>query len=165
MNYSNKVLNFFKKPKHSGIMKNPDTIGTAGSLHCGDTMAIYLKIAKNKKGEEFIKNVRYKTFGCVAAIASSEALSRIIKNKTLKECLTLTNDDLVYELNGLPEIKIHCSLIGIDALVDAIYLYYSKNHPELITKDLQDKEDEINRKKQILETRYKEWYNKEMNDF
>ncbi|MDD4122738.1 MAG: iron-sulfur cluster assembly scaffold protein [Candidatus Pacebacteria bacterium] len=156
MQYSNKVLKFFKRPKHSGQMKNPDTIGTAGSLHCGDTMAIYLKIAKNKKNQEFIKDVKYKTFGCVAAIASSEALARIIKKKTLKECLELKNNDLVYELHGLPDIKIHCSLIGIDALTDAIYLYYSKNHPELITKELQDKEDEINRKKQILETRYKE---------
>ena len=160
MTYNSKVLKFFKKPKYSGTIKKPDTIGTAGSLYCGDTMAIYLKISQNKQGEPFIKNIKYKTFGCVAAIASSEALARIIKNKTLKDCLNLENKDLIYELNGLPEIKIHCSLIGIDALNDAIFLYYSKNNPELITKEFQEKEDEINKKKKILETR-----NKELNSF
>jgi len=126
LNYSKEVMRRFKKPKFARKMKNPDIVGNAGSPQCGDTMRVYLKISKNKKGEAAIKDISFQTFGCVAAIASSDAMCELVKGKTIDESLKITRNDIVKKLKGLPSIKIHCSILGEDALQNAIKNYRKK---------------------------------------
>lgn len=118
--YTKQVLKQFKKPKNAGEMKNPDAIGKVGSPVCGDVMWIYIKLGKNKKGEDIIKDVKFKTWGCVAAIASSSVMTELIKGKTIKEAKKITKQDIVKKLGGLPPVKIHCSVLAVDALKDAL---------------------------------------------
>ena len=124
--YSEKVLEFFKHPKNMGEMKNPDAVGKVGNPVCGDVMWLYINVGKNKKGEEIIKDVKFETFGCVAAIATSSIVTDFVKKKTLKYAEKVTKDDIVKGLGGLPTIKIHCSLLAIDALKAAIKDYRKK---------------------------------------
>ena len=131
MSYSQKVLDHFKNPRNQGDMKNPDALGEEGNPVCGDIMKMYLKISKKKvkenKEEEFIEDIKFETLGCAAAIAVSSALTEIAKGKTLDKALKLTKDDIIKELGGLPAPKIHCSMLGVDALHQAIKKYQLKN--------------------------------------
>jgi len=122
MTYSNKVLQHFKNPHNQGVIKNADAIGKVGNPVCGDIMKIYLKIKDN-----IIKDIKFETLGCAAAIAVSSALTEMVKGKTLDKALKITKDQIVNELGGLPPIKIHCSMLGIDALREAIGKFKSKN--------------------------------------
>ncbi|RLE46004.1 iron-sulfur cluster assembly scaffold protein [Candidatus Woesearchaeota archaeon] len=131
MTYTKKVMEHFMHPKNTGEIKQADSTGEAGNLACGDIIKIYLKITKNKKQEPVIKDIKFKAFGCAAAIATSSALTEIAKGKTLKKALQITNKEVIKELGGLPTMKIHCSLIGIDALKAAIYNYLKKNKKEI----------------------------------
>ncbi len=121
--YSDKVMKIFKSPKNYGKMKNPDAVGTAGNPICGDVLRVYIKIGKNKDGDEFIKDVKFETFGCVAAISVASALTEIAKGKTLEEALKIDNEEILKALGGLPDIKVHCSLLGEQALKQAIGNY------------------------------------------
>jgi len=124
--YSKEILKHFKSPKNVGKIKNPDALGKVGNLSCGDIMYLYLKISRNKKGQEIIKDVKFETFGCTVAIANTSLLTTMIKGKTLEQALKITKDDLIVKLKNVPLIKVHCSLLAIDALSEAIYDYYKK---------------------------------------
>ena len=123
MNYSEKVIDRFKNPKYIGEMENPDASGKVGNPVCGDVMEIMLKIKKNK-----IEDVNEKTFGCVAAISTSDVVCELALNKTLEEASKITKDDVIKELEDLPKEKIHCSLLALDALKKAIKEYTEKNN-------------------------------------
>ena len=123
MDYSKKVMDLFKNPKNIGEIKNADGIGKVGNPTCGDLMWIYIKVGKNKKGEKIIKDIKFKTFGCVAAIASSSMLTELAKGKTLEQANKLTNKDVAKSLKGLPPVKMHCSNLAADGLRRAIENY------------------------------------------
>jgi len=125
--YAPKVIAAFKKPHNYGSIKNPDGVGQVGNPVCGDVMKIYIKVGKNKKNQEIIKEIKFETFGCVAAIATSSSVTDLAKGKTLKEALKIDNKKIVASLGGLPNIKLHCSVLGADALKKAINDYFAKN--------------------------------------
>ena len=120
--YTEKVLECFRKTEHAEEMKNPDAVGEVGNIKCGDIMRVYLKIKNNK-----IIDITYLTYGCVAAIASTEALCKIVKGKTLDEAIKINHKDIIAELDKLPTVKIHCSSLSIEALRKAIENYKGKN--------------------------------------
>ena len=154
--YTKKVLELFKKPKNLGKIKNPDGVGIAGNILCGDTMYLYIKIAKNKKGEEIIKNVKFQTLGCIAAISTSSLITELAKGKTLKNALNIKKEKIIKALGGLPLPKTHCSVLAIDALSEAIYDYLSKNKKP-IPEELAKRHERIEKEKQIIKEKYKDW--------
>lgn len=119
--YSEKVMEHFKDPKNVGELENPDGVGKIGNPVCGDVMWIYIKVKDNK-----IEDIKFKTFGCVAAIATTSILTELAKGKTLEEAEKMTNDDVAEALGGLPPIKMHCSNLAADALKKAIEDYRKK---------------------------------------
>ncbi len=123
MLYSKTVMEHFLHPKHSREMKNYDAVGQVGNPRCGDQMEVFIKVSKNKKGEETIKDISFKTFGCAAAISASDILCELAKGKTLKEAEKITNKEINDYLGGLPQIKVHCSVLGEQALRAAIKKY------------------------------------------
>jgi nitrogen fixation NifU-like protein len=124
--YSKKVMEHFSKPHNIGEIKNPDGIGKVGNPTCGDVMWCYIKVGKNKKGQEVLKDIKVKTFGCVAAIATSSMVTDLAMGKTLEEAKKISKDNVKDALEGLPPIKVHCSNLSADALHDAIKDYESK---------------------------------------
>ncbi len=120
MQYSKQVLKHFKNPHNQGNIKNADAIGQAGNLKCGDVMKIYLKIKDNK-----IKDIKFETLGCAAAIAVSSATTDMIKGKTIDEAKKLTKEKIIKKLGGLPPVKVHCSMLALEALHEAIKKYKS----------------------------------------
>lgn len=124
MIYSKEVLKHFKKPKNQGTIANADAVGQVGNVGCGDVMKIYLKINDEKSADEsVIKNIKFETLGCAAAIAVSSAYTERVKGKTIKDALAITKEDIVKDLGGLPAPKIHCSMLAIDALKKALKDY------------------------------------------
>jgi nitrogen fixation NifU-like protein len=115
-------------PKNAGKIKNANGIGKVGNIQCGDIMHIFIRIGKNKtKGKkEYIKEIKFQTLGCPAAIATSSMITELAKNKTLNEAMKITNKKVVKKLGGLPPIKYHCSLLAEEALGEAIYDYLKK---------------------------------------
>ena len=124
--YTPKVMETFKNPHNYGKIKNASGIGKVGNIVCGDVMWLYIKVAKNKKKEDFIKDIKFETFGCVAAISTSSIITDLVKGKKITEALKITKDDIVKTLGGLPKIKYHCSILAIDALKEAIKNYNEK---------------------------------------
>lgn len=124
--YSKQVIKHFKNPKNMGEMKNADAVGKIGNPTCGDVLWVYLKIEKNKQNKEYIKDIKFQTFGCIAAIAVSSALTEMVKGKTIEEAKKLKNSEIVKKLGSLPPIKYHCSLLGAEALHKAIENYEKK---------------------------------------
>ena len=124
--YTEKVMETFKNPHNYGKIKNADGTGKVGNIVCGDVMWLYIKVAENKKHEEIIKDIKFETFGCVAAISTSSIITDLVKGKTIKEALKVTKDNVIESLGGLPKIKYHCSVLAVDALVEAVYDYYKK---------------------------------------
>ncbi|MFW9880081.1 MAG: iron-sulfur cluster assembly scaffold protein [Candidatus Thorarchaeota archaeon] len=124
--YSKKVIKEFTHPKNMGEIKDADGIGKIGNSVCGDVMWIYIKVGKNKKGEKIIRDVKFKTFGCAAAIATSSMITQLAKGKTLKEAEKITRADIADSLKGLPSVKMHCSNLASDALKKAIEDYKYK---------------------------------------
>ncbi len=119
--YNEKVMEHFINPRNVGEIEDADGIGEVGSPQCGDIMKIFLKVEDNK-----IKDIKFKTFGCASAIASSSIMTEMVKGKTIEEALKLTNKDVVDELGGLPAPKIHCSVLAEDAIRKAIQDYREK---------------------------------------
>lgn len=126
-NYSKKVMENFLNPKNMGEIKNADGIGKVGSPICGDIMWIYIKVSKDKDGKEIIKEIKFKTLGCAAAIATSSMITELAKGKTLEAAFNITRADVASSLDGLPPIKMHCSNLAADGLKAAINDYYSKS--------------------------------------
>ena len=124
--YSKKVLEHFTKPHNQGKISKPDGVGTVGNPVCGDIMRIYIKVGKNKKNEEVIKDIKFETLGCGAAIATSSMVTDMAIGKTLEEARKITRKDVAGELEGLPPTKMHCSNLAAEALHEAIENYLSK---------------------------------------
>lgn len=122
LQYSKKVIEHFRNPKNQGAIKDADAVGQEGNAACGDVMKMYLKIDQ-KKGADYIKDVKFETLGCAASIAVSSALTEMIKGKTLEEAMNVSKDDVAQDLGGLPPIKMHCSMLGVDTLHTAIKNY------------------------------------------
>ena len=123
--YSEKVMDHFRNPRNIGVIENADAVGEVGNAKCGDIMRIYLKIDNN-----IITDVKFETFGCGSAIASSSMATELIKGKPLSEALTLTNKAVAEALDGLPAHKLHCSVLAEEAIKKAIQNYYEKNNIE-----------------------------------
>ena len=123
--YSEKVMDHFRNPRNIGVIENADAVGEVGNAKCGDIMRIYLKI-----DNDIITDVKFETFGCGSAIASSSMATELIKGKPLSEALTLTNKAVAEALDGLPAHKLHCSVLAEEAIKKAIQNYYEKNNIE-----------------------------------
>ena len=121
MDYSLKVMDHFSNPRNLGSIENSDGIGEVGNAKCGDIMKIYLKVENNR-----IADVKFQTFGCGAAIASSSMATEMIKGKTLEEAWKLSNKAVAEALDGLPPIKMHCSMLAEEAIHEAINDYLKK---------------------------------------
>ena len=122
--YSEKVMDHFENPRNVGEIPDADGVGTVGNAKCGDIMRMYLKVENG-----IIQDVKFKTFGCGAAIATSSMATELVKGKTLKEALQLTNKAVAEALDGLPPVKMHCSLLAEEAVRAAVEDYLKK-HPE-----------------------------------
>ncbi|MGM0379467.1 MAG: Fe-S cluster assembly scaffold protein NifU [Bacillota bacterium] len=122
MLYSEKVMDHFQNPRNVGALENADASGEVGNVQCGDIMKIYIKVE-----DDVITDITFETFGCGSAIASSSITTEMVKGKTIKEALELSNREVVEELGGLPNSKVHCSVLAEDALKVAIYNYAEKN--------------------------------------
>jgi nitrogen fixation NifU-like protein len=120
--YNQKVMDHFKNPRNVGEIENPDGVGHVGNPVCGDIMELYIKV---KDG--IIVDAKFKTFGCGAAIATSSMITEIVKGKSLKEALRISNKTVAEALDGLPAVKMHCSVLAEDALKSAIEDYLSKS--------------------------------------
>lgn len=120
--YTEKVMDHFENPRNVGEIENPDGVGQVGNPTCGDIMKIYLKV----NDDNVIEDVKFKTFGCGAAIATSSMVTEMVKGKTLDEALKISNKAVAEALGGLPPKKMHCSNLAADALHSAIEDYMSK---------------------------------------
>ena len=121
-NYSDKMMDHFRNPRNVGVIENPDGVGEVGNPVCGDIMKIYLKIEN-----DIIEDVKFETFGCGSAIASSSMATEMIKGKPISEAMQLTNKAVAEALDGLPAHKIHCSVLAEEAVRAAVKDYYDKN--------------------------------------
>ena len=121
MQYSEKVMDHFMNPRNVGEIENADGVGTVGNAKCGDIMKMYLKIE-----DDVITDCKFKTFGCGAAIATSSMATELIKGHTVDEALALTNSAVVEALDGLPAVKVHCSVLAEEAVKTAVADYYGK---------------------------------------
>jgi nitrogen fixation NifU-like protein len=123
--YGEKVMDHFTNPRNVGEIKDADGVGTTGNPTCGDIMKIFLKISK-KGGHEIIEDIKFQTFGCGAAVATSSMVTEMVKGKTLDEAEKISNAAVAEALGGLPPVKMHCSNLAANALHEAIKDYKSK---------------------------------------
>ena len=121
--YSEKVMDHFTNPRNVGEIENASGVGTVGNAKCGDIMRIYLDIDEN----EVIKDCKFKTFGCGAAVATSSMATELVMGKTVREALQVTNKAVMEALDGLPPVKVHCSLLAEEAIHTALWDYAEKN--------------------------------------
>jgi len=121
MVYSEKVMEHFMNPRNMGEIPNANGIGKVGNPVCGDLMTIYIKVDDN-----VITDIKFKTFGCGAAIATSSMVTELVKGKTIEEALKVTNKDVAEKLDGLPPVKMHCSLLAEEGIKSAIENYLDK---------------------------------------
>jgi len=119
--YSEKVMDHFRNPRNMGEIADADGVGTVGNPVCGDLMTIYIKVKDNR-----IEDIKFKTFGCGAAIATSSMVTEMVKGKTLEESMKVTRADVAENLDGLPPIKMHCSNLAADGLHEAIKDYLKR---------------------------------------
>jgi nitrogen fixation NifU-like protein len=125
--YSEKVMDHFNNPRNVGELENPSGVGTVGNAKCGDIMRIYLDI--DNLG--VIQDAKFKTFGCGAAVATSSMATELVKGKTVQEALTVTNKAVMEALDGLPPVKVHCSLLAEEAIHAALWDYAKKHGIEI----------------------------------
>jgi nitrogen fixation NifU-like protein len=122
--YSEKVMDHFRNPRNVGVIENADGVGEVGNAKCGDIMKMYLRIE-----DDIVQDVKFETFGCASAVASSSMATELIKGKPVSEALKLTNKAVAEALDGLPAYKMHCSVLAEEAIQSALDDYYSR-HPE-----------------------------------
>ena len=122
--YSEKVMDHFRNPRNVGVIEDANGIGEVGNAKCGDIMKMYLKIE-----DDIIQDVKFETFGCGSAIASSSMATELIKGKPVSEAMQLTNQAVAEALDGLPDYKMHCSVLAEEAILSALDDYYKK-HPD-----------------------------------
>ena len=120
--YSEKVMDHFLNPRNVGVIEDANAIGEVGNAKCGDIMKMYLKIE-----DDIVQDVKFETFGCGSAIASSSMATEMIKGKSIQDALTLTNQAVCEALDGLPTAKVHCSVLAEEAIKSALKDYYDKN--------------------------------------
>ena len=142
--YSEKVIDHFTNPRNVGEIENASGVGTVGNAKCGDIMRMYLDISD----EGIIEDVKFKTFGCGAAVATSSMATELVKGKTIKEALSVTNKAVMEALDGLPPVKVHCSLLAEEAIHAALWDYAEKNNItieglEKPVNDISEKEEEV----------------------
>lgn len=139
--YSEKVINHFNNPRNVGEIENPSGVGTVGNAKCGDIMRMYLDIDE----EGIIRDVKFKTFGCGAAVATSSMATELVKGKSIQEALQVTNKAVMEALDGLPPIKVHCSLLAEEAIHAALWDYAEKNNITIdgLEKPVNDIEEKI----------------------
>jgi len=123
MLYSDKVMDHFMNPRNVGEITEPSGVGTVGNAKCGDIMKVYLKISENG----IVEDAKFKTFGCGAAVATSSMATEMIKGKSVKDAMQITNKAVMDALDGLPPIKVHCSCLAEEALHAALWDYSQKN--------------------------------------
>ncbi|MBO5503698.1 MAG: Fe-S cluster assembly scaffold protein NifU [Lachnospiraceae bacterium] len=131
--YSEKVMDHFRNPRNVGVIEDADGVGEVGNAKCGDIMKMYLKIE-----DDVVSDVKFETFGCGSAIASSSMATELIKGKPVAEAMQLTNKAVAEALDGLPAYKMHCSVLAEEAIQSALLDYYTK-HPEKAPADLPQK--------------------------
>ena len=124
MNYSEKVMDHFNNPRNVGEIENASGVGTVGNAKCGDIMRIYLDIDEDTK---IVKDCKFKTFGCGAAVATSSMATEMVKGKTIEEAMQITNKAVMEALDGLPPVKVHCSLLAEEAIHAALWDYAQKH--------------------------------------
>ena len=149
--YSEKVMDHFRNPRNMGEIPNADGVGTVGNPVCGDLMNIYIKVKDNR-----IVDIKFKTFGCGAAIATSSMMTELVKGKTLDDALKITRKDLAESLDGLPPIKMHCSVLAVDGLSEAIHEYFLKKGLQ-VPEELVKRHGRLKRIRENIEKRYKEF--------
>lgn len=135
--YTEKVMDHFEHPRNVGEIENASGVGTVGNAKCGDIMRIYLDI----DDEQIIRDVKFKTFGCGAAVATSSMATELVKGKTVEEALTVTNKAVMEALDGLPPVKVHCSLLAEEAIHAALWDYAQKNN--LVIEGLKEPVEDI----------------------
>jgi nitrogen fixation NifU-like protein len=123
--FNDKVIEHFMSPRNVGSMPDANAVGTCGDPACGDSLTLYIKVEKNR-----IEDISFLVFGCVAAVATSSMTTELVKGKTLEEALELTDMDITNALGGLPENKLHCSVLGATALRNAIENYYKASQDQ-----------------------------------
>jgi nitrogen fixation NifU-like protein len=139
LEYSKKVLEHFKNPRNVGELEEPDAVGTVGNPVCGDMMELSLKVEDHR-----IEDIKFRTFGCASAIATTSMLTELVKGMDLDDAENVEWADVVGGLEGLPPVKVHCSLLAVDALKAALYNYYKSqgiDRPDLKPKE-EEEEDE-----------------------
>ncbi|MHA1237859.1 MAG: iron-sulfur cluster assembly scaffold protein [Candidatus Odinarchaeia archaeon] len=154
--YTKDLMEHFMHPRNVGEIKNADGVGESGNIVCGDIMWIYIKIGENEKGEKIIKDIKFKTLGCAAAIATSSKVTELAKNKTIEEALKISKKEIADSLGGLPPIKMHCSVLAADALKEAIFNYLKNNNlpiPEQLKKD----HERISKERELIEEKFKDF--------
>ena len=132
--YTKKVMDHFTNPRNMGEIKDADGVGTVGNAKCGDIMRIYLTVEN-----DVITDVKFKTFGCGAAVATSSIATELVMGKTIQEAMKVTNDAVVEALDGLPKAKVHCSLLAEEALQAALWDYAQKNN--IVVEGLEEPTD------------------------
>ncbi|MDO5402888.1 MAG: Fe-S cluster assembly scaffold protein NifU [Eubacteriales bacterium] len=137
--YSEKVMEHFSNPRNVGEIENPSGVGTVGNAKCGDIMRMYLDIDEDTK---VIRECKFKTFGCGAAVATSSMATELVKGKTIYEAMEVTNRAVMAALDGLPPVKVHCSLLAEEAIHAALWDYTEKNGIEI--KGLKKPKEDIN---------------------
>ena len=136
-NYSKEVMDHFMNPRNVGSMEDADGVGRVGNAKCGDIMKMYLKIRDN-----VIEDVKFETFGCGSAIASSSMATEMVKGKTIEEALAVTNKDVVTALGGLPDYKLHCSVLAEESIKSAVKNYYDRNGIAYDPKDFPEEDED-----------------------
>lgn len=121
--YSEKLLDHFRNPRNMGKIENADGVGTVGNPVCGDVMRLYIKVKDNR-----IEDIKFETFGCAAAIGTSSMITELAKGKTLDDAMKIENKDIAGSLDGLPPVKMHCSVLAADALKAAINDYRNRKN-------------------------------------
>lgn len=147
--YSEKVMDHFSNPRNVGEIENASGVGTVGNAKCGDIMRMYLDIDEDTR---VIKDCKFKTFGCGAAVATSSMATELVKGKTIEEALKVTNTAVMEALDGLPPVKVHCSLLAEEAIHAALWDYAQKHN--IVIEGLEKPVSDIGEKEEAIEEVY-----------